>query len=90
VSVAAVADWRPVPAPAVVLRHDRARGTDLLLLPERVVVLGGAAGTIVGLCDGTRSVGDIVGELADRFPGAPVAGDVPAFLDQLRTEGWLR
>ncbi|MEU6258094.1 pyrroloquinoline quinone biosynthesis peptide chaperone PqqD [Streptomyces sp. NPDC047043] len=87
---AAVADWRPVLAPAVVLRHDRARDTDLLLLPERVVVLHGGAGPIVGLCDGTRSVRDIVDDLAERFPGSSVATDVPAFLERLRTEGWLR
>ncbi|GAA3836857.1 hypothetical protein GCM10022403_081800 [Streptomyces coacervatus] len=87
---ASATDWRPVPAPAVVLRHDQARDTDLLLLPERVVVLKGGAGTLVGLCDGTRSVCDIVDELAERFPGAPVATDVPPFLERLRTEGWLR
>ncbi|MFF4253611.1 pyrroloquinoline quinone biosynthesis peptide chaperone PqqD [Streptomyces sp. NPDC001663] len=87
---ATVADWRPALAPAIVLRHDRARDADLLLLPERVVVLKGGAGTIVGLCDGTRSVRDIVDELAERFPGSSVTTDVPAFLERLRMEGWLR
>jgi pyrroloquinoline quinone biosynthesis protein D len=85
-----VTGWRPVPAPAIVRRYDPARGTDLLLLPERVVVLKGRAGTVVGLCDGTRSVRDIVDELAERFPGSPVAADVPPFLERLRMEGWLR
>ncbi|MCP3820537.1 pyrroloquinoline quinone biosynthesis peptide chaperone PqqD [Streptomyces sp. A3M-1-3] len=83
-------DWRPALAPVIVLRHDRLRGTDLLVLPERVVVLTGKAGAVVGLCDGTRSVRGIVDELAERFPGAPVATDVPSFLDRLRKEGWLR
>ncbi|MFI9150411.1 pyrroloquinoline quinone biosynthesis peptide chaperone PqqD [Streptomyces sp. NPDC053367] len=71
------------------LRHDAVRGTDLLVLPERVVVLQGHGGTVVGLCDGTRTVAGIVGELTGRFPGAPVAETVPAFLDSLRQEGWL-
>lgn len=83
-------DWRPALSPVIVLRHDDVRGTDLLVLPERVVVLTGKAGTVVGLCDGTRSVHGIVHELAERFPGAPVATDVPDFLDRLRQEGWLR
>jgi pyrroloquinoline quinone biosynthesis protein D len=83
-------DWRPVPAPAIVRRHDRARDADLLLLPERVVVLKGRAAAVLDLCDGVRSVRDIVGELAERFPGAPVATDVPSFLQRLREEGWLR
>lgn len=89
-STTSVADWRPVPAPAVLLRHDHTRDTDLLLLPERVVVLRGGAGAVVSLCDGARSVCDIVDELSERFPGAPVATDVPPFLERLRKEGWLR
>ncbi|MEU8981277.1 pyrroloquinoline quinone biosynthesis peptide chaperone PqqD [Streptomyces sp. NPDC048309] len=87
---AAVTDWRPVLAPAIVRRYDHARDKDLLLLPERVVVLTGGAGPVVDLCDGTRGVRDIVDELAERFPGSPVATDVPPFLERLRAEGWLR
>lgn len=83
-------DWRPALAPAIVRRHDPVRDADLLLLPERVGVLTGSAEAVVGLCDGNRSVHDIVGELAERFPGAPVAADVPPFLERLRKEGWLR
>jgi pyrroloquinoline quinone biosynthesis protein D len=81
--------WRPVLSRGVVLRHDRVRGTDLLLLPERVVVLHGDGGRVVRLCDGTRAVADIVTELGARYPGAPVAGEVPEFLTALRKEGWL-
>ncbi len=44
--------WRPVLAHAVMLRHDPVRDTDLLLMPERVVVLRGHAGSVVRLCDG--------------------------------------
>ncbi|MBA4860973.1 pyrroloquinoline quinone biosynthesis peptide chaperone PqqD [Streptomyces sp. PSKA54] len=82
--------WRPRLAPAIVLRHDRVRGADLLVMPERVVVLAGRAAAVLGLCDGERDVRRIVGELASRFPGAPVAADVPVFLRRLRAEGWLR
>ncbi|MGW2464759.1 pyrroloquinoline quinone biosynthesis peptide chaperone PqqD [Streptomyces sp. NPDC004457] len=81
--------WCPALAPALMLRHDAVRGTDLLVLPERVVVLEGHGGVVVSLCDGTRTVPGIVGELSERFPGAPVAATVPAFLDSLRQEGWL-
>ncbi|MGW7404002.1 pyrroloquinoline quinone biosynthesis peptide chaperone PqqD [Streptomyces sp. NPDC054833] len=82
--------WRPRLAPAVTLRHDRVRGTDLLVMPERVVVLTGQAGTVLGLCDGERDVRRIVGDLGARFPGSPVATDVPVFLGRMRAEGWLR
>ncbi|MEW1923201.1 pyrroloquinoline quinone biosynthesis peptide chaperone PqqD [Streptomyces sp. NPDC088360] len=83
-------DWRPALARSVILRHDRVRGVDLLVLPERVVVLRGSAGSILRLCDGEREVTGIVGELERRHPGAAVADDVPRFLAALRTEGWLR
>ncbi|MGA4838666.1 pyrroloquinoline quinone biosynthesis peptide chaperone PqqD [Streptomyces sp. G45] len=83
-------DWRPVLDRSVLLRHDRVRGVDLLMLPERVVVLRGAAAAIVALCDGGRDVTAIVAELARRHPGAPVADEVPPFLERLRAQGWLR
>ncbi|MCZ1020012.1 pyrroloquinoline quinone biosynthesis peptide chaperone PqqD [Streptomyces albulus] len=86
----AVTGWRPALAPAVLLRHDRVRDTDLLLLPERVVVLEGSAGAVLRLCDGEREVADIVAELSRRYPDAPVAAEVPAFLGRMRGEGWLR
>ncbi|MFH0516608.1 pyrroloquinoline quinone biosynthesis peptide chaperone PqqD [Streptomyces sp. M41] len=82
--------WRPALAPAIVRRRDPVREVDLLVLPERVVVLSGRAEAVVALCDGTRSVPGIIDELIMRFPGAPVATDVPPFLERLRKEGWLR
>ncbi|MDX6361240.1 pyrroloquinoline quinone biosynthesis peptide chaperone PqqD [Streptomyces sp. NPDC058274] len=82
--------WRPVLARSVMLRHDRVRDTDLLLMPERVVVLHGTAGSVLRLCDGSREVPEITAELGERFPGAPVADQVPVFLRALRKEGWLR
>jgi len=82
-------DWKPTRARQVMLRHDSVRGTDLLLLPERVVVLRGAAGEILRLCDGSRDVGEIVAELAARFPDAPVGDQVPAFLHRVQAQGWL-
>jgi pyrroloquinoline quinone biosynthesis protein D len=83
------AAWRPALAPALVLRYDKRRDADLLLMPERVVVLDGHAGAVLRLCDGGRTADAIVAELAERFPGAPVATDVPEFLHRVREEGWL-
>ncbi|WP_329075205.1 pyrroloquinoline quinone biosynthesis peptide chaperone PqqD [Streptomyces niveus] len=88
--VDADSDWRPVLSRSVVLRHDRVRDTDLLVLPERVVVLQGSAGSVLRLCDGANDVGAIVATLAAQHPGAPVADEVPSFLGRLRAEGWLK
>jgi len=93
VAVADAGHWTPALSRSVMLRHDRVRGTDLLLMPERVVVLRGSAGAVLRLCDGRREVGAIVAELAERFPdesGASVATEVPEFLGRLREEGWIR
>ncbi|MEV5338540.1 pyrroloquinoline quinone biosynthesis peptide chaperone PqqD [Streptomyces sp. NPDC052676] len=83
-------DWRPALAPGALRRHDPVRDAVLLLLPERVGVLTGRGGEVVELCDGTHTVPGIVDALAERFPGAAVATDVPPFLERLREEGWLR
>lgn len=82
--------WRPALVPAVRLRHDRVREVDLLVMPERVVVLRGTAGTVLRLCDGDRDLDAIVAALSERFPGAPVATEVPAFLSRMHEEGWIR
>ncbi|MER7722639.1 pyrroloquinoline quinone biosynthesis peptide chaperone PqqD [Streptomyces sp. NPDC096323] len=82
--------WCPRPAPAVLLRHDRARGNHVLLMPERVVVLTGSARHVVQLCDGTRTVARITEELRERFPEAPVEAEVGPFVERMRKEGWIR
>lgn len=82
--------WRPRVPAAAVLRHDRARGADVLLLPERVIVLHGSARAVLDLCDGTRTVEGIASLLAADSSEAHVHSDITSFLDRLRTEGCLR
>ena len=84
------AGWRPVLKRSVQVRYDRVRGTDLLLMPERAVVLTGHAGLILRLCDGSRTTEQIVDEVGADFPEAPVATEIPAFLERIQSEGWLR
>src|SRR5690348_10816098 len=73
---------RPRLAPHVRLTFDRARQRHVLLTPEAVRVLNGTAAAVLGLCDGERSVTEIVAELNGRF--AHVAGDeVRQFLARL-------
>jgi pyrroloquinoline quinone biosynthesis protein D len=82
--------WRPALDRSIVLRHDRVRDADLLLMPERAVRLSGEGGRILRLCDGRRTVADIVAELGTTFPDAPLSDEVPGFLERVRAEGWLR
>jgi pyrroloquinoline quinone biosynthesis protein D len=58
---------RPGLAPHVRLTFDRARGRHVLLGPEAVTVLNSTGADILGLCDGRRTVAEIVDELRQRY-----------------------
>ncbi len=73
---------RPRLARHVRLRYDPARGQHVLLTPESVTVLNGTGAAILGLCDGQRSVAEIVGELRGRYDRVD-DDQVQYFLDRL-------
>lgn len=73
---------RPRLAAHVRLTFDPAREQHVLLTPEAVSLLNGTGATILGLCDGQRTVAEIVAELHGRYDH--VAGDeVRHFLARL-------
>jgi pyrroloquinoline quinone biosynthesis protein D len=73
---------RPRLAPHVRLTFDPARDRHVLLTPESVTVLNGTAAAVLGLCDGERSVADILAALHGRYDR--VDGDeVRLFVDRL-------
>ncbi|MBB5081013.1 pyrroloquinoline quinone biosynthesis peptide chaperone PqqD [Nonomuraea sp. NPDC050547] len=78
-------DWRPALSRSAMLRHCPVRQAELLIVPERIVVLNDEAAEIVGLCDGKRTVAEIVAE----FP-VEAGEDVTEFLDRVHAEGWLQ
>ncbi|PAZ12806.1 pyrroloquinoline quinone biosynthesis peptide chaperone PqqD [Streptomyces sp. SA15] len=73
---------RPRLAPHVRLTFDPARERHVLLAPEAVSVLNGTGATVLGLCDGQRTVAEIVAELNGRYDGV-VDDDVRFFLARL-------
>jgi pyrroloquinoline quinone biosynthesis protein D len=54
----------------------------VLLTPEAVTVLNGTGAAVVGLCDGTRTVAEIVAELRARYERVD-DDEVRVFLDRL-------
>ena len=73
---------RPRLARHVRLRFDPARGRHVLLTPEAVTVLNGTGAAVLELCDGQRTVTEIVAELRGRY--AHVDDDeVRLFVDRL-------
>ncbi len=82
-------DCRPALARKARLRYEEIRQTDLLLLPERVVKLNPTGAAILRLCDGRRTVRDIVQELESRFGQTGLENDVLEFLGQVWSQGWI-
>jgi coenzyme PQQ biosynthesis protein PqqD len=81
---------RPVLASKARLRFDRLAGNWLLLYPERGLSLSATAADILQLCDGVRTVADIIAELSVRYDPAPdgaVERDVLAFFRSMCERG---
>lgn len=76
---------RPRLAPHVRVRFDPARHQHVLLAPEMVSVLNETGATILDLCDGERTVTDIVAELRERYSRV-VDDEVRHFLKRLVTK----
>ena len=73
---------RPRLARHVRLTFSQTRQRHLLLLPETVVVLNGTGAAVLERCDGRRTVGDILAELATRYRTVPDE-EVRRFLGRL-------
>ncbi|MER6125567.1 pyrroloquinoline quinone biosynthesis peptide chaperone PqqD [Streptomyces sp. NPDC001795] len=73
---------RPRLAPHVRLTFDPARERHVLLAPEAVSVVNGTGAAVLGLCDGQRTVAEIVAELSGRYDRV-AADEVRLFLARL-------
>ncbi len=71
------------------LRYDEVREEHLLLVPEGAVRLNPTAAEVLGLCDGERTVDDIVDALAARYDSAEVGHDVRELVDAMAQRGIL-
>ncbi len=69
------------------LRYDDVREEHVLLIPEGAVRLNPTAAAVLELCDGARSLDDIVGALSARYDGADVRGDVLELVDAMAQRG---
>ncbi len=78
-------DARPRLPRGVKLREDKVRARWVLLAPERIVKVNAIAVEILKLCDGRRTLAEIVAGLAERFKADParISADVRALLASL-------
>jgi pyrroloquinoline quinone biosynthesis protein D len=78
---------RPRLATGARLQYDEVREEHLLLVPEGVVRLNPTAAEVLELCDGERSLDDIVGALTARYEGADLDSDVRGLVDAMAEKG---
>ena len=69
------------------LRYDEVREEHVLLIPEGVVRLNPSAAEVLELCDGERSLDDIVGALSARYEGADLRDDVHELVEAMAQRG---
>jgi pyrroloquinoline quinone biosynthesis protein D len=82
---------RPVLPRHTRLKFDETRQLWVILAPERVLAPDDIAVQILQLCDGVRSVAQIVDQLAEKYTAerAAIGADVIAMLQDLADKGFL-
>ena len=73
------------------LKFDEKRKVWVILAPERVLAPDEVAVAVLQLCDGVRSVADVVDQLAAKYaaPRLAILTDVIAMLQDLADKGFL-
>ena len=69
------------------LQYDDVREEHVLLVPEGAVRLNPTAAAVLELCDGERSLDEIVGTLSERYEGADLRDDVLGLVNGLTQKG---
>ena len=69
------------------LQWDGVRNRHILLYPEGLVALNPTAAEILGLCDGRRSVDEIVAQLSGKYESQDITADVQELLAGLAAKG---
>ena len=85
-------ETRPFLPAYLKLRHDAGRGRWILLAPERVLTPDQTAVAVLKLCDGKRTVEEIVEALAKDYsaPAEIIRTDVLDLLQGLADKGYVK
>ena len=78
---------RPRLATGARLSYDDVREEHVLLIPEGAVKLNPTAAEVLELCDGKRSLDDIVSALSARYEGADLRDDVVELVEAMAQKG---
>ena len=84
--------WQPRLSSRARLRWDKVEKRHMLVFPEAALLLNETAAEILKLCDGARTIEQIVDTLARQFVGTDrkmIADEVTDLLTRLQTRGLL-
>jgi pyrroloquinoline quinone biosynthesis protein D len=85
--------WRPRLAARARLKFDPIEQQEMLLFPEAALALNETGAAIVRLCDGARSINEIVDQLSKKYDKADrdaLIREVMDFLATIRARGLLQ
>ncbi|AEF99161.1 pyrroloquinoline quinone biosynthesis peptide chaperone PqqD [Methylomonas methanica] len=72
------------------LQWEEAQQKYVILYPEGMVELNQSSAEILKLCDGTRTLPQIVAELEEKFATAGLTNDITNFLNVALQNGWIK
>jgi len=71
------------------LQWEEAQQKNVILYPEGMVELNESSAEILKLCDGTRTITQIVSDLEEKFATQGLFNDINAFLEVALQNGWI-
>ena len=71
------------------LQWEEAQQKNVILYPEGMVELNQSSAEILKLCDGTRTLAQIVSDLETAFSTSELTNDITAFLEVALQNGWI-
>jgi len=85
--------WKPRLAARARLKFDPIANNEMLLFPEAALALNETGAAILRLCDGARSINEIVDQLSKKYDNAgrdALMGEVVDFLATIRARGLIQ
>lgn len=72
------------------LQWEEAQQKDVILYPEGMVELNQSSAEILKLCDGSRTLDQLVTDLEAKFETSGLKNDISSFLEVALQNGWIQ
>jgi len=72
------------------LQWEEVQQKDVILYPEGMVELNQSSAEILKLCDGSRTLDQLVTDLEEKFATSGLKNDISSFLEDALKNGWIQ